>query len=59
MPGKVEKSLALNTSELVYIHIHVIYKYILLTYDHCVKSACIFHIRYIKGSFRKVLNLLF
>lgn len=59
MLGKVERKLALNTSELVDIHICVIYKYVLLIYDPCIELACIFHIRYIKCSFRKLLNPLF
>lgn len=37
---------------------HVIYKYILVRDDHCVEPACIFYVRYIKYSFRKVLNPL-
>lgn len=36
MLGKVERKLALNTSELVDIHICVIYKYVLLIYKACV-----------------------
>lgn len=59
MPGKVAKKVTLNISELVYIHIHAIYKYILLIYDHCVELACLFHLRYIKHSFREVLSTLF
>lgn len=37
------------------MYIHIIYKYILLMYDHCVEFARVINIRSVNCSFRKAL----